>query len=230
MTPTRIAAALALAALALAPAVAPGQGGKPPKGPRGTAALGLEIRQPTLVFGGTVTIDGRLTGVTPDQDVVVRLEADDTKPYGDRYEDTGLTTRTAASGRYSFTHKPASNTQYRARAQASPPVASDARLVTVRYAVRFGVSDPTPRRGARVRFRGSVAPAHDGARAVIQRRTSTGSFRTVARMRLRAAAGDVSRYRRAVRIRRDGVYRVRVPGDDDHAEGFSRTRRIDAGG
>jgi hypothetical protein len=230
MKASRIAPVAALAALAAAPALAPGQGGKPPKPPKGAAALTLEARPSTIVFGSTVNVDGRLTGTSNDVGTTVRLEADSTRPYGDKYEDTGLTTKTVSAGRYSFAPKPALNTQYRATAQASPPVTSAPRLVVVRMKVGFTVSDSTPRRGQRVRFRGSVAPAHDGRPVLIQRRTSTGRFRTVARTTLRDATGDRSSYRRGIRMRRDGVYRVKAPGDDDHVNGFSRVRRIDVGG
>jgi hypothetical protein len=230
MKTSRIAPAFALAALVALPAVAPGQGGKPPKPPRGTAALTLDVRSATIVFGEAAAIDGRLTGTSPDEGVTVRLEADDTRPYGDRYADTGLTTRTAPSGRYTFEPKPAKNTQYRAVAQASPPVTSNARLVVVRIKVGLIVSDSTPRRGQRVRFSGTVAPQHDGREALIQKRTSTGAFRTVARTTLVDAGDDISRYGKRIRIRRDGVYRVKVRGDDDHVNGFSRLRRLDVGG
>ena len=230
MKTSRIAPAVALLAFAATPAVAPGQGGKPPKPPKGAAGLTLDARPSTVVFGGTTTVDGRLSGTSNDVGVTVRLEADTTRPYGDSYRDTGLTTQTASAGRYSFSVKPALNTQYRATAQASPPVTSNARLVVVRMKVGMILSDSTPRRGQRVRFRGSVTPAHDGRAVLVQRRTSTGAFRTVARTTLRDAGDARSTYRRGVRIRTDGVYRVKVPGDDDHVNGFSRARRIDVGG
>jgi hypothetical protein len=96
--------------------------------------------------------------------------------------------------------------------------------------VSLGLSDSTPRRGQRVRFSGTVAPAHDGRRVQIQRRSSTGAFVTVARPRLRDAGATRSRYVRRIRIRRDGVYRVRIAAHGDHAESFSRERTVDAHG
>ena len=230
MKTSRIAPALALATLAALPALAPGQGGKPQKPPKGAAALTLEARPTTIVFGGDVNLDGRLTGTSGDAGTTVRLEADTTRPYGDKYEDTGLTTTTQGGGQYAFAPKPALNTQYRAVAQSSPPVTSNPKLVVVRMKVGLIVSDTTPRRGQRVRFRGTVAPPHDGAVALIQKRTSTGTFRTVARATLVDAGELVSRYSKRIRIRRDGVYRVKVRGDADHVNGFSRLRRLDVGG
>ena len=226
----KTAAAGALLALAAAPAVAPGQGNKPPKPPRGTPALTLDARPTTVVFGEATAITGRLSGTSSDANTTVRLEADTTKPYGDSYDRTGLTARTANNGRYSFSVRPTLNTQYRAVAEASPPVTSPARLVLVRPRVGLVLSDPTPRRGARVRFSGSVTPAHDGRTALIQRRGSTGRFVTIARTTLQDAGDARSRYSRRVRIRRDGAYRVKVAGDDHHVKGFSRLRTIDVHG
>ena len=225
----RIASA-ALVALAAAPAVAPAQGNKPPKPPKGTAAVTLDARPTTVVFGSATTLSGKLNGTASDQNVVVRIEADDTAPYGDSYRNTGLETRTANSGNYSVQVTPTVNTQYRAVAQASPPVTSPARLVVVRPRVGLTLSDSTPRRGARVRFSGSVAPAHDGATVLIQRRSATGRFITVARATLRDAGDAVSRYSRRIRIRRDGVYRARLARHADHAAGGSRARTVDAHG
>lgn len=230
MKPSRIAPAFALAALVALPAVAPGQGQRPPRPPQGAATLTLDARPTTALFGDAVTVNGRLNGTSTDGSALVRLEADATRPYGDKYDDTGLSARTTNGGRYTFSVKPTKNTQYRAVAQSSPPVTSNARLVLVRIKVGLIVSDTTPRRGQRVRFRGTVAPQHDGSRALIQKRTSTGAFRTVARARLVDAGTRVSRYSKRIRIRRDGVYRVKVRGDADHVNGFSQPRTLNVGG
>lgn len=222
----RIVAAVALVALAAAPAVAPGQG----RPPRDQPSLTLDARPTTVVFGSPSTLTGRLQGSSRDRGVRVVLEADDSRPYGDSYRNTGMVTTTAPNGDFSFAVTPPQNTQYRAVAQASPPVTSGARLVVVRMRVGLVLSDPTPRRGARVRFSGSVTPAHDGRVVLIQRRGSTGRWATLARATLRDAGDQRSRYSRRVRIRRDGVYRVKAPGDADHVNGFSRARTIDAHG
>ena len=222
-----VATAAALVALAAAPAVAPGQANQKPKD---QAGLTLDVRPATIVFGSAATLTGKLSGTTPDRDVVVRFEIDDTKPYGDSYRNTGLETRTGGGGNFSIDVKPSVTSQYRAVAQASPPVTSGPRLVSVRPRISFRLSDPTPTRGERVRFSGTVAPAHDGLTALIQRRSATGRFITVARATLRDAGDLRSTYSRRIRIRRDGAYRIKVRGHGDHVNGFSRTRRIDVGG
>lgn len=95
--------------------------------------------------------------------------------------------------------------------------------------VTMRVSDTTPTRGQRVRFRGSVRPQHDGRVVYIERRGSGGRYRRVASTRLRDAGSTRSRYSRRVRIWRSGVYRARVPGDRDHRTGTSRRRSIRVG-
>ena len=193
----------------------------------------LDAKPNPIVFGSPTTLSGRLSGDSSGE-LRVRLEADDTLPYGDVYQPvitiagTPAETTSDKNGRYAFDVTPARNTQYRAVTQSAPPVASAPRLVRVRPRVGVSVSDTTPRAGSRVRFRGSVTPALYGSRARIQRRSSTGQFVTVKRARLRDAGSVSSRYSRRVRIRRDGTYRVKVARHADHANGFSRVINIDA--
>jgi hypothetical protein len=211
---------------------APGGGGG--GGGAATTISALDAKPNPVVFGSSTVLSGRLSGGTTGG-VTVRLEADDTRPYGDAYKaattPTGapITATSEGSGRFAFTLRPQRNTQYRAIAQASPPVTSAPRLVLVRPLVGLIVSDRTPRAGALVRFRGTVRPPHDGRTVLIQRRSSTGRFTTVARTTLRDAGTVFSSYSRRVRINRDGTYRVKMAGDADHVNGFSRLIAIDAG-
>jgi len=231
---THLVPGLGLAlALAVAPA-ASAQNPKPNKPPGGNApnasALTLEAKPSTIVFSGLTTLSGRLTADKADG-VTVRFEQDNTRPYGDGYKPVaGVTATTANNGRYSLSIKPLLNTSFRAVAQSSPPTTSPARVVLVRTLVGIRVSDSTPRRGSLVRFSGTVFPAHDGGTVLIQKRSSTGSFNTVARKRLTDAGAARSTYSRRLRIFRDGVYRVKLPGDGDHINGFSRLKTINVGG
>jgi plastocyanin len=75
--------------------------------------------------------------------------------------------------------------------------------------ITLKVSDATPRAGSRVRFYGSVTPAHDGRKVSIQKRGRAGSFKTVARTTLRDAGRARSTFSRRLRVRADGVYRAR---------------------
>jgi hypothetical protein len=215
----------ASAALALAPAAVsahhqPGHQG----GNQNNVTIGATS---PITWGGSTVITGKLQG--PDSGAVaVDLEAD-AYPFNDTEFAKTAEAITDANGDFRVEAQPQLNTRYRVVAKASPPVTSEPATVLVRLRVTRSVSDKTPAMGARVRFRGKVCPEHDGKTALVQRRTSSG-YRTVGRATLQDIAGDpCSSYSRRVRIRRDGVYRVRVPsGDADHSPGVSRRVRIDA--
>lgn len=217
-----------VASLALVPVAAAQK--KPPKPPNptpapGAVAITLDAKPNPLVFGRTATLSGRLSGPVG-AGVAVRLEQDKTLPLGDKFEPAGMETTAPANGRFQFAVRPSVSTQYRVVAKAKPDVMSRPRLISVRTRVGLRLSTSTPRAGARVRFSGSVLPAHDGASVRIQRRTSTGGFTTVARSVLRDAGTARSTYSRFLRVRRDGVYRVKLAGDSDHVNGFSGLRAI----
>lgn len=214
-------------ALALVPAAAAQNNA--PKGPKGDNAVTLAAKPTTIVYSGTTALGGRVAGAGA-AGLTIRLEEDTTRPYGDSYKPSGVTATTDASGKFALARKPLLNTQYRAIAQASPPVTSAPKLVLVRTLVGVRLSDSTPARGRLVTFSGSVFPAHDGRTAYIQKRGSSGRFVTVARSALRDAGETRSAYSRRVRLFRDGVYRVKVAGDGDHINGFSRSRTINVAG
>jgi hypothetical protein len=111
--------------------------------------------------------------------------------------------------------------------EATTPVETPTAPAPTTMSVTLRVNDARPRRGQRVRFFGSVRPPHDGRILRLQRRGTGGSYRTVARTRLRDAGEARSTYSRRLRVFRDGVYRARVLGDGDHLAGSSRRRRID---
>lgn len=213
----RLLAISATALLALCvPVLAPAQQ------PRG-GQLSIQASPSTVTFGQATTISGRLKG-RGNEGVAVALE-ENPHPYTAGFTEIAATV-TNARGEYSFRVAPNRHTRYRTVARRTPPETSRERLVEVRIRVSIRLSDPTPRRGALVRFSGSAAPEHDGRIARIQRRTSTGDYRTVARTLLRDAGDLRSAYSRRLRVRRDGVYRVLVPADGDHATGTSRARSI----
>jgi hypothetical protein len=219
----RILVALAAAALLLPAAV---QAAKPPKHP---AKLTLSATPPRVTFGRSTTLAGMLTGGKKAGGVTVVVQAD-AYPLDGSYADVA-TAVTDANGDWHVALAPTALTRYRARAKTSPPAISPTADVGVRLRVHIHVSDRTPSRGERVRFHGTVAPAHDGGPVRIQRRTSTGHWRTVARTVMRDAGSTVSRYSKRVRVRRSGTYRVRaLPADADHLRGTSRHRRLTVGG
>jgi hypothetical protein len=216
----RVVAALAGALLALAavPLLAGAQGG--PK----SSDLTIKAAPNPVVCCQAVKISGKFRGKSKEGRTVT-LEHDPF-PFDSRFS-TVATTTTSKNGDYSFTRTPTQNIQYRTKIGStfSPKL-----IEFVRPKVTLRVSDTTPMRGTRVRFRGKVRPAHDGKRVRIQRKKRGGGWSTLSRPRLREATGDRSRYRKRVRIRRDGTYRVRFPSDGDHASGTSREVAIDAHG
>lgn len=222
-TPSVVAAGLLAAALvpSVALAAKPPKDPKPVQPPKGAAALTLDAKPNPVIFTRPVVLSGKLSGVNSVNGVTVRLEEDDTRPFGDSYKPTGRTATTANGGSYRFSFKPARNTQYRAIAKASPAVTSGARLVLVRPLVGLRVSTKSTPAGSRVRFSGIVLPARDGARALVQRRSSTGRFVTVRRTTLRDTSPG-SKYSVRVRVRRSGTYRVKLVGNAEFVNGFSR--------
>jgi plastocyanin len=95
--------------------------------------------------------------------------------------------------------------------------------------VTLQVSDATPTSGEGVRFFGSVRPQRDGRLVRLQRRTRSGSYTTVRRIRLRDAGSSRSKFSKRLRVFRDAVFRARLAADGTHKAGTSRTRRLNVG-
>ena len=197
---------------------------KPPKPPRNVPTLTARATPSPIVFGQSTVVSGRLSHTPSDAGQTIQLQSDPF-PYG--VFDAGRATLTASNGNYAFfTVRPDRNTRYLVHEVTGAQLTSNVVLVGVRLSVTFSVSDSTPRRGQRIRFSGFVRPPHGGKLVRIQRRDSSGVFRTVATTRTFNPTGKTySRYSRFLRIFRDGVYRVVVSASDpDHFSGTSRTR------
>jgi hypothetical protein len=201
----------------------------PPGGTVGNAVT-IRSRPGTVTYGNATTISGSVTGAN-NAGAKVTLESSPF-PYTAPFKPTGLTatTTTTTTGGYSFSVRPGVNTHYRVTVK-KPSLTSSQTAVRVRVRVSLGVSTLNPRSGQRVRFSGTVTPAHNGKVALIQRRTSTGAWRTVARATLVAALPvngvATSKYSKRLRIFHTATYRVSVnPADGDHVTGTSRTRRL----
>lgn len=227
MKTSALVATLALTTLAIAgaasadhrPGHAPGQG---------SADVTITATSP-IVWGRSTVIAGRVRGAGAG--VLVDLQSDPF-PYSDTEFAKVATVATDSKGDYRFTAMPRSNTRYRVVANTNPPVMSAVATVLVQIRVKVAVSDSTPKRGSLVKFSGTACPEHDGKLVYIQKRTSTGGFGTVARTTLRDAGDTCSKYSRRIRVKSDGVYRVKVSsgGDGDHMTGVSRQVSLDAHG
>jgi hypothetical protein len=215
----RLSAALALILVCAGPAVA----AKPPKPTKPNPNLAIAASSGVVTFGRTVTISGTTKNIAAGTTVELQQNP---YPYAG-FKATGKTAVVDPSGNYSIAGvAPQMNTQYKVQAKTSPPTDSGTTFVHARLRVSFAVSDSTPKRGTRVRFAGTVAPAHDGKPVLIQKKTATG-YTTVARTTLLANGAASSKYSKRIRITRNGTYRVVVQSlDQAYDNGTSRSRTL----
>ena len=198
------------------------------KPPRGDSSVTIAASPTTVTFGKATTISGRAAGRDA-AGAEITLQGDIFPFEGDfrRFREVVA----GATGTYSFTNvRPGRNTRYRVTARTKPRATSTVAPVNVRPVISRRVSDRTPAKGQRVRFRGTVTPAHNGRRVSIQRRLLAG-WKTVARPMLVAATPrngvPRSKYSRRLRIRRTGTYRVRIHAHGDHAGNTTRRVRLE---
>ena len=211
------AASIFTVALALAVA-SEGQAQKPPK----PGATTLKASADKVTFSTPVALTGKVKGGK--QGIPVTLER---HVAGQTAFVPAGTATTDANGDFSFAQRPSASSVYRVTSgtATSPEVA-----VAVAPLVGLKVSDSTPRKGQRVRFRGTVRPKHNGTRVAIQRKRADGTWVTVRSPLLRDAGSRYSRYSKRIRIRRSGTYRTVIAAHADHAEGVSRERTLTVGG
>jgi hypothetical protein len=196
-------------------------------GPPAQNTITIAAAPTTVTFTRATTISGQISGAG-NGGVQVTLE-ENPYPFTGGFKPTTVTATSNATGGYTFSAVPSMNTRYRVTAKTSPPVTSAEVLVNVRPKISLRLSDRTPKVGQRVKFSGTVLPAHDGKVVQIQRRTSSGGWRTVARATLVATTPvngvARSKYSKRIRIRRNGTYRTRLaPADGDHVTGYSARR------
>src|SRR4051794_19076772 len=151
----KLSAALALLVVCAGPAVA----AKPPKGGKPNPNLTIKASAPAVTFGRTVTLSGTAKNVAAGTTVELQQNP---FPYAG-FKPSGKTAVVDTAGNWAVPGvAPQVHTQYKIVAKTSPPTESAGVLVRVRLRVSFRVSESTPKKGARVRFFGTVAPAHDG--------------------------------------------------------------------
>jgi len=213
--PLRLIIAASILTVAVVLAIASeGSAQKPPK----TGGVTLKASVQQVTFSQPVALTGKVKGVKQAVTVTIERRAADATAYA-----PAGTATTDANGDFSFADRPAKSSVYRATAgtAASPEVA-----LAVAPLVGLKVGDATPRKGQRVRFKGTVRPQHDGTRVAIQRKRADGSWVTVRSPLLRDAGSTYSRYSKRIRIRRSGTYRTVIGAHADHAQGVSRERTL----
>lgn len=175
-------------------------------------------------WGTGTTLAGQLTG-TGNAGRTLKLQQK-AFPYTAAFTDVGSPVVTDGSGNFSFVVPLLTvNTQFRVVTVGTPRATSA--IVIVGSAVRVGIraSHTRVHRGSRVRFSGHVTPANDGALFAVQR-LKKGVWVTVKGGSLRHSSTTSSRYRRTMRIRHFGKYRVFVGVNNQNTSGISREVRI----
>lgn len=214
-----------VAATIVAPLTGARAQNNPGVGPYGQVpVVSINARPDIVVFGSPTTISGTLRSRA--RNVRILIQARTFSPRGTFA--TISQTATDRRGSYRFAPRPRVHTVYRVVTVTTPPRSSLEELVRVRMKVGVRANRSVVRAGRLVRFTGRVWPRHNGRRAYVQRRSPSGRWVTVGRPRLRAFDATSSRYVRRVRVRRTGVYRVKVNGHSDHSTGYSRLVTITA--
>jgi hypothetical protein len=188
-----------------------------------SAGISLAAAPRTITFGRQTVLSGQLTSAKPGG-VKITLEQDPA-PFNVSEFKNVTTATTDATGKFTFSQAPTTNTAYRVTAK-NPDASSSTVTVRVRMRVTLTVSTTRPKRGKTVTFSGSVAPQHNGQLVRIQKRVGK-RWRTVTSTVLAASTDpQVSKFRKRVRIRANGVYRAFVAGDVSNAAGASRRKVI----
>jgi hypothetical protein len=175
-------------------------------------------------WGTGATLSGQLTG-TGNAGRTVKLQQR-AFPFTTGFADVGNPLITDANGSFGFAVPLLTvTTQFRVTTVGTPRATSP--IVIVGCAVRVGVKANHTRvhRGARVRFSGHVTPANDGALFAVQR-LKKGQWVTVQGGSLRHGSTTSSRYRKTMRIRHFGKYRIFVGVNNQNTSGISRAVRI----
>jgi hypothetical protein len=172
--------------------------------------LGLSlVATPNPVpFGGTTSLAGTLTG-TGNAGRAVVLEGNPF-PYTQGFAAVSNPQLTNAQGAFSFPLLAVPlNTQYRVVVQNNKAVVSP--IVNVGVAVIVSTHLRTRHRGGKLyaRFSGTVQPARDGAQVAFQRKHGS-TWVTVNGTITHHASTSRSSYRKTIRIKRGGTYRVLV--------------------
>ena len=176
--------------------------------------------------GGRTLIAGTLSGKgNAERQIVLQSNP---FPYTQGFQNASDVHLTNGDGTFSFPVLSVPlNTQYRVVLPNLPQVASP--IVSVGVAPKVGLSTKRVRRtahGAIFRFSGKVTPAHDGTQIAIQRLKGT-TWVTISGTISKHRSSAFSRYRKSVRLRRGGTFRVFAgTNDGDHVESVSRSVKL----
>lgn len=171
--------------------------------------LVLSASPATVRYQGSTTLTGVLSG-TGNAGAQVVLQSNPW-PYTQGFANVGNALVTDAAGGFSFPILAVLlNTQYRVVMPEKPAVVSPLVSISVVAKVTGSAKPKTIRRGKRVNFSGRITPAVDGQQVAIQKLIS-GNWTTVTTTVARTANGLYSTYRRRMKVKSSGRFRVAVP-------------------
>jgi hypothetical protein len=177
--------------------------------PRQPLGLALAAAPNPVVFGGLTTLSGTLSG-TSNSGRPVQLQQNPF-PFTSGFANAANAQLTDATGAFSFTVLSVPlTTQYRVLVADRPTVVSPIVTVSVQVLVRTSVTDRRVRRGARVRFSGTVRPAVPNVPLAIQKQGRSGRWVTLDGSITRPGGNGYAVYGKSLRIRRGGRFRVYV--------------------
>lgn len=177
--------------------------------PRQPLGLALTAAPNPVVFGGLTTLSGTLSG-TSNSGRPVQLQQNPF-PFTSGFANAANAQLTDATGAFSFTVLSVPlTTQYRVLVADRPTVVSPIVTVSVQVLVRTSVTDRRVRRGARVRFSGTVRPAVPNVPLAIQKQGRSGRWVTLDGSITRPGGNGYAVYGKSLRIRRGGRFRVYV--------------------
>jgi hypothetical protein len=160
------------------------------------------------VYGHPFAVSGQLVG-TGAAGAQVTLFAR-AFPFTAPFTKLGNPVVSNADGTYSFSFLSVIAThQFQVRATTTPPITSPIATLTVVSEITFHTRTHV-RKGHALLFAGSVAPVQDGLLVLIQKRSRSGSFHTVAHTALKHGSATRSVYSRHIRPSRSGTYRTVV--------------------
>jgi hypothetical protein len=176
--------------------------------PRQPLGLTLAATPNPVRFGANTILAGNLSG-TGNAGRAVQLQQN-AFPFIAGFVNVGNPQLTDAAGNFAFPVLGASVTsQFRVVVSDRPAVVSPVATVAVQVFMHTRVSRHRVRRGRHVRFRGTVRPAVGIVPVAIQKLNRRGTWVTVDGTITRPR-GDHAIFRKSVRVRRGGRYRVFV--------------------
>lgn len=177
--------------------------------PRQPLGLALSATPNPVVFGGLTTLSGTLSG-TGNTGRAVQLQQNPF-PFTSGFSNVANAQLTDAAGNFSFTVLSVPlTTQYRVLVASNQAIVSPVVTVSVQVLVRTSVTHRHVRRGAKVRFSGTVRPAVPNVPLAIQKRGPSGVWVTVSGSITRPGGNGYAVYGKTVRVKRGGRYRVYV--------------------